>query len=137
MKPRLLRIVLLAIIVAPFLMASQCGVPSFSGGIRVFAYEAPVESPTSLIGIGGVGDTGEWIYWNVDAQHSKGTQFSFSGTTDYAGYDNHPNAADNSAWLIATDFTAATGGVCTIGSNTISIPSGGSTVNAACLLPPD
>lgn len=139
MKRRPLRILWLAIAVAPLLMGSQCGVgvPPFSGGIRVFTYEAPEESPTNSIGIGGVADIGEWIYWNVDAQHSKGTEYSFSGTTDFAGYDNHPNAADNSVWQISTDFTIPTGGVCTVGSNTVNIPSGGTTVNGACLLPPD
>lgn len=139
MKRRPLRILCLAIVVAPLLMGSQCGVgvPAFSGGIRMFTYEAPQESPTNSIGIGGVADTGEWIYWNVDAQHSKGTEFSFSGTTNYAGYDNHPNAADNSVWLIAVDFTIVTGGVCTSASNTVNVPVGGKTVNGVCLLPPD
>jgi hypothetical protein len=111
--------------------------PPFSGGIRDFAYEAPLESPGNQIGIGGVFDTGEWIYWSQDAQHSKGTQYSFSGTTDSNGYDDHPNAADNSVWQVGFDFTAATGGVCFSKSATIGVPSGGGTVDGECLLPPD
>jgi hypothetical protein len=137
MKPARLRILWLAVVITPLLMGSRCSSPPFTGGIRTFAFEAPLESPGNQIGVGGVFDTGEWIYWNVDAQHSKGTQYTFSGTSDYNGYDNHPNAADNSVWQVGFDFTLATGGVCLIKSGTGNIPSGGCQVDGACLLPPD
>ena len=121
---------------APLLMASQCA-PAFPGGIRIESFEAPIESPTSSIAIGGVDDNGEWIYWNQTAQQSKGTDYSFAGVTNSLGIDDHPNAADNSVWQIGADFTAATGGVCSSGNTTASIPPGGRAVTVACLLPAD
>jgi len=121
------------LVVMPLLMASQCA-PSFHGGIRVYAFEAPKEDPQFGIGVGGVFDTGEWISYN-SGSHS-GTQFSFSGSTNSNGIDDHISAVDNSLWYVSTDFTSATGGNCGAGSATASIPPGGRTVTAACLLPP-
>jgi hypothetical protein len=129
------RILWLIFVVAPLLMGSQCGVSAFPSGIRMYAFEAPEEDPQFGIGVGGVLDGGEWISYN--SGQSQGTQFSFSGSTNYAGLDDHPFAHDNSLWYVTIDFTAATDGVCGAGSTTASIPLGGRTVTNACLLPPD
>jgi hypothetical protein len=119
------------------LVGSACNSkPPFPGGIRVYAYIAPEESPTQGIGVGGVLDTGEWIIYNGTPQQSHGTQFSFEGLTSGNGVDDHPNASDNSTWYLTADFSAPTGNQCTSNDTTVSVPPGGYTANVACSYPP-
>ncbi len=129
------RIVQLVIVITPLLMGSQCNILKFPGGIRMYTYEAPAEDPNYGIGIGGVSDSGEWISYNYGQGQSQGTQYSFSGVTNFDGIDDYPYAVDNSLWYVAVDFTSATGGICGAGNGTASIPLGGTTVPSVCLLP--
>src|SRR5947209_8910746 len=83
--------------------------------------EAPIESPPTQIGFGGVLDTGEWVIYNGTPQQSHGTQFAFEGLTNPDGVDDHPNASDNSLWQVSADFTVPTDGVCLENATTVNI----------------